>query len=93
MLEIIYNDAKDEHVANFVAYGKAADSKLYYDAAYTTQVDAADAADAFAKGRLLVKTAAGTVAALGVTSSKVLTVAMSGSPAALTATEWAVKTA
>ena len=93
MLGIIYNDAKDEHVANFVAYGKAADSKLYYDAEYTTQVTQADAAEAFSKGRLIVVTAAGNVAALGVTSTKVLTVAMAGSPATLTATEWAVKTA
>ena len=92
-MERLYNDAKDEHVATYVAYGKAADSKLYYDADYTTQVTQADAAEAFSKGRLLVVTAAGKVAALGVTSSKVLTVAMSGSPAALTATEWAVKTA
>lgn len=93
MLEIIYNDAKDEHVANFVAYGKTADSKLYYDAEYTTQVSKADAEDAFSKGRLLVKTATGISAAVGVAGAKVLTVAMAGSPAALTGTEWAVATA
>ena len=93
MLEIIYNDAKDEHVANFVVYGKAADSKLYYDAGCKTQVSKADAEDAFSKGRLLVKTATGISAAVGVAGAKVLTVAMSGSPAALTGTEWAVATA
>jgi hypothetical protein len=93
MLEIIYNDAKDQYVANFVAYGKAADSKLYYDAEYTTQVKKADAEDAFMKGRLLIKTASGVVAATGIAGAKVLTVAMSGSPAALTGTEWAVATA
>lgn len=93
MLERIWNDAKDQYVANFVVYGKAADSKLYYDADYTTQVTKADAEEAFSKGRLLVKTATGMTAALGVAGSKVLTVAMSGSPAALTGTEWAVATA
>ena len=90
-MERIYNEAKDQFVANFVAYGKAADSKLYYDAEYTNQVTKADAEDAFMKGRLLIKTTAGVVAATGIASNKVLTVAMSGSPAALTGTEWAVK--
>lgn len=91
-MERIYNDAKDEHVANFVVYGKAADSKIYYDSEYTTQVKKADAEDAFLKGRLIVKTSAGASAAVGITSSKVLTAAMSGSPAALAGTEWAFAT-
>lgn len=92
-MERLYNDAKDEHVATYVVYGKAADSKIYYDAEYTTQVNKVDAEDAFLKGRLVVKTASGASVALGVTSTKVLTAAMSGSPAALTATEWAFATA
>ena len=98
MLDIIYNDAKDEHVANFVAYGKTSDSKLYYDAEYTTQVTKEDAQDAFFKGRLLVidPSVGGAVAAIGVmsnpTGTTVLTVAMSGSPAVLTGTTWAVAT-
>lgn len=50
----IFEQSKDLHVANYVVYGKAADKKLYVDAAFTTQADEADVADAFAKGRLLV---------------------------------------
>lgn len=94
MLERIFNDAKDQYVANFVVYGKASDSKLYYEADYKTQVSKADAEEAFSKGRLVVKTATGIAAALGVSGSKVLTVAMTGSGSAtLTGTEWAVATA
>ena len=89
-MERIYNDAKDEHVANFVVYGKAADSKIYYDAEYTTQVTKADAEDAFLKGRLIVKTASGASEAIGITSTKVLTAAVSSG--SLAATEWAFAT-
>ena len=92
MLERIFNDAKDQYVANFVVYGKASDSKLYYEADYKTQVSKADAEEAFSKGRLVVKTATGIAAALGVSGSKVLTIAMSGS-STLAGTEWAVATA
>ena len=83
MLEILYNDAKDEHVANFVAYGKTSDSKLYYDAEYTTQVTKEDAQDAFFKGRLLVDLSEegiiATFAAIVVDSS-VLVITPAGEP-------------
>ena len=37
-IEKMMIDANDKYVANYVVYGKAADKKLYYDAAYTEQV-------------------------------------------------------
>lgn len=88
-MDRIWNDAKDMNVANFVVYGKAADSKLYYESSYTTQVKTADAEEAFEKGRLVIKVTAGYLVPLGIASNKVLTAAMSGSPAAIAGTEWA----
>lgn len=54
MMEKKFEQAKDLHVRNYVVYGKAADKKLYYDAAYTKQVSKADLEDAFNKGALLI---------------------------------------
>lgn len=51
----LFDQAKDKNVANFVVYGKSADSKLYYESAYTNQVDQDVAEDAFLKGRLIIK--------------------------------------
>lgn len=54
-MDMIFDQAKDKNVAFFVAYGKSADSKLYYEAAYTNQVNRSDAEDAFLKNRLIIK--------------------------------------
>ena len=53
-MQKIFDDAKDKNVGAFVVYGKAADNKIYYEAAFTTQAKQADVEDAFKKGRLLV---------------------------------------
>ena len=53
----IYEQLKDLHVRNYVVFGKAADNKIYYDAAYETQVTEADLKDAFLKGALLIDNA------------------------------------
>lgn len=53
-MEPIYEQLKDLHIRNFVVYGKAADSKLYYESTYKTQVKQADLEDAFKKGSLLI---------------------------------------
>jgi len=45
---------KDKNVANFFVYAKAADSKIYLESTFTTQVKKAELQDAFRKGRLLV---------------------------------------
>jgi len=50
----IYEDAHDVHIRSNLVYAKAADKKLYYEAAYTNQVTQADLEDAFKKGTLLI---------------------------------------
>lgn len=87
----IFEQANDQHLRNVVVYGKAADSKIYEDSAYTTQVDQAVVEDAFAKGMLLVKAGDDYFVPIAISANKVLTVALTGSPAALAGTEWASK--
>lgn len=50
MLNKLYEQGKDLHVANYVAYGKTADHKLYADEGYKE----AEIEDAFVKGRLVI---------------------------------------
>lgn len=54
MLNKLYEQGKDLHVANYMAYGKTADHKLYADAAFKETVTKAELEDAFKKGRLIV---------------------------------------
>lgn len=54
MLNKFYEQGKDLHVANYVAYGKTADHKLYADEAYKETVTKAEIGDAFKKDRLVI---------------------------------------
>lgn len=54
MLNKLYEQGKDLHVANYMAYGKTADHKLYADAAFKKTVTEVEIKDAFQKGRLIV---------------------------------------
>ncbi len=54
MLNKFYEQGKDLHVANYMAYGKTADHKLYADEAYKETVTTAEIEDAFKKGRLVI---------------------------------------
>lgn len=54
MLNKFYEQVKDLHVANYMAYGKTADHKLYADEAYKETVTKAEIEDAFKKGRLVI---------------------------------------
>ncbi len=54
MLNKFYEQGKDLHVANYMAYGKPADHKLYADEAYKETVTKAEIEDAFKKGRLVI---------------------------------------
>lgn len=51
----VYQDAKDKYIASNVFFGKAADHKVYSDAALTVQAEEADVLDAFLKGVLVLK--------------------------------------
>ena len=83
----IFDDAKDKNVAKFVVYGKAADSKVYYDSAYTTQVTQADLEDAFKKGRLIVMNSTVALVPVALDANKVATIDVSGTT--VTGAEWA----
>lgn len=54
MLNKLYEQGNDLHVANYMAYGKTADHKLYADAAFKKTVTEAEIKDSFQKGRLII---------------------------------------
>lgn len=85
-----YEDANDQHIRNFVAFGKAADSKLYADAGYETYLDEDKVADAFEKSMLQIVVGDDLFVPVAFASSKYVTVAVSSGSAAVT--EWTVAT-
>lgn len=90
-MQKIFDDAKDKNVGAFVVYGKAEDSKIYYEAAFTNQVKQADVEDAFKKGRLLVAISDGDdgfnyLAPFALAANKVTTASVVSTT--LTAVEW-----
>lgn len=54
MLNKLYEQGNDLHVANYMAYGKTADHKLYADAAFKKTVTEVEIKDAFQKGHLII---------------------------------------
>lgn len=54
MMNPIYQIGDEKNIRAFVAYGKAADGKLYEEADFKTQVDSAEAQNAFEKNMLLI---------------------------------------
>lgn len=54
MLNKLYEQGNDLHVANYMAYGKTADHKLYADAAFKKTMTEVEIKDAFQKGRLII---------------------------------------
>jgi hypothetical protein len=90
-MEKIFQDANDVHVTAVVVYGKAANSKLYEEAAYTNQVAQSVVEDAFLKGVLLVKVGDDFFRPVKVSGNKVTIAELAGSPAAATLTEYQAK--
>ena len=87
----IFIDASDKYVAAIVVYGKAADSKLYVDAEYTTQAEEADVADAFIKNQLVVMDDDVALKPVKLDGNTVLTIDYASST--VSATEWTAKAA
>ena len=54
MLNKLYEQGKDLHVATYMVYGKTADHKLYADKALKETVTDAEIEDSFKKGRLVI---------------------------------------
>lgn len=88
-MDKIFNQAKDKNVANFVVFGKSADSKLYYESTYTNQVDQDVAEDAFLKGRLIIKVGNNYFYPVSLASHKIKTLDYASSTAS--AVEWLTK--
>lgn len=83
----VFNDAADKNVANYVFYGKSADSKIYLEADYKTQVNQSVIEDAFNKGRLIIVVGSVSANPIYVSANKVGVIAASAG----TVTEFAAK--
>lgn len=83
----IFDDAKHKNVSAFVVFAKAADSKIYEDAAYTTQVKQADVEDAYNHGRLVVMNGDVALKPVALDANKVATIDVSGTT--VSGAEWA----
>ena len=92
-MERLYEHANDQHVANYIVYGKEADKKLYLEPEYKTQVGQAEATDAFKKGRLLIMDTTTSLVPVSMAGTTVKTVAVSGNPATVSVVDWAVAAA
>ena len=86
-MEKIFDHANDKNVASYVFYAKAADSKLYYEQAYTTQVSQVDLTDAYNKGRVIIVTATGRFTAVSLAANVVKTIDIVAT--AVTLVSWA----
>lgn len=53
-MDKIFEKANDQHVRNYVIYGKSDDHKLYYESAYKTQITDTDLEAIFKKGAVLI---------------------------------------
>lgn len=80
-----YERYGDQHIRAVVLYGKAADHKLYADAKYTMNVDAADIEYAFKKGMLLINDGTNLLRPIKFVANKVTTV---DGTTSVTGTEW-----
>ena len=78
MLNKLYEQGKDLHVANYVAYGKTADHKLYADATFKETVTKEEIEDAFKKGRLVIVEGANDVVAVAFGATGVIAVVTGG---------------
>lgn len=88
--EFVYEDANDQHIRALIAYGKSADTKLYYDPQYTEQVHEEDALRFFLMDALVVKTTDGYSRPVFVNTASHKVVTVTRSSSSVTGTEWAV---
>lgn len=94
-MKTLFEKANNQHVAQFIIYGKASDSKLYYDltAATPEQVTEEDLNKLFATGKLVISVTVSDVETLylpvAVVGNKAKTVDVASST--VTVTEWAAK--
>lgn len=87
----VFQDAADKYVTAVIVYGKASNSKLYEEAAFTNQVSQDVVLDAFLKGVLMVQVGDALYRPVKVDGVKVTIAELAGSPAAATLTEYSAK--
>ena len=87
-MHTIYEVYGDKNVCTFVAYGKAADHKLYKDEKFKEELLATEVADAFKKGMLLISDGSNFLHPVKLAGNKVTTV---DGTTAVTGTEWTAK--
>lgn len=94
-MKTTFERANDQHVAQFIVFGNATDSKLYYDLSVETpvQVTEEDLQKAFATGKLVISVTVSDVETIyvpvAVVGNKAKTVDVASST--VTVTEWAAK--
>lgn len=89
----VFQNAKDKNVKTYIAFGKAADSKLYYESTYTTQVTEEDMLYAFTRGMLLINDDGAFKVAVEAKDNKCKTLKMAGASGSqvMQFNEWAAK--
>lgn len=86
----VYEDANDQHVRALIVYAKSADSKLYYEPEYTTQVKESEALRFFMMDSLVIKTTDGFSRPVFVNTASHKVVTVTRSSSTVTGTEWNV---
>ena len=87
-MDKVWKRLEDVNVMSVVAYGKKADSKLYYEPEYKTQVTQSEAKAAFERGMLIVNDGTNLLSPVSMVTNKITTVVKGSS--AVEATEWTV---
>lgn len=87
-MKLVYEEYCDKNVRGIIAYGKAADHKLYKDEKFTEELTKAEAMDLFKKSLLLIQDTANLMRPVKMTGNKVTTV---DGTTAVTGTEWTTK--
>ena len=84
MLNKIYDQGNDLHVANYMAYGNTADHKLYADATFKKTVTKREITDALWKGRLLIVEGVNYLVPVAFSVVNIVTIDTASTPKAVT---------
>ena len=87
-MDKVWKRLEDVNVMSVVAYGKKADSKLYYEPEYKTQVTQSEAKAAFERGMLIINDGTNLLSPVSMVTNKITTIVKGAS--AVEATEWTV---
>lgn len=91
-MNVIHETYDEQHVKGVVVYGKAADHKLYEDAAFTVEAMQDEVVSLFEKNLLLINDSTNLLKPVALTSAKAVVTVMAGESAVTSAT-WTAKAA